>query len=395
MRRATRSWRVGLAAGVCAAVAFLSGCFLLPNDPPVASFTATPGQGSAPLTVSFDASGSYDPDGSVTSYRWSFGDGAMGYGAYATHVYAAPGIYTAELTVQDFRRATSVAHVQIEVQSGTKYAIIMGVALYPPPQVQLSYTDDDAVALGQRLATLPGWDPDNILVLTNAQATLGMFSTALEAVSELAGPDDLLLIHFSGHGTYYQDGNGDEADGFDEALLFFDAPLLDDSFALLVDQLPMRRVALFIDTCYSGGQLDSRALAGDARTAGSRSAFDMDVLEDLDRIGRIGTKDLDRVPKQLVALAASRFDEVSWEVASLRTGCSPMPCLRRSTAVPMLRGMRTGRCRRRNASPGFSLAFSNWRCPLLKRSRFRSCSTTRRENWRSQELRSPVRARLW
>ncbi len=316
MRRATRSWRVGLAAGVCAAVAFLSGCFLLPNDPPMASFTATPGQGSAPLTVSFDASGSYDPDGSVTSYRWSFGDGATGYGAYATHVYAAPGVYTAELTVQDFRRATSVAHVQIEVRSGTKYAILVGIANYAPPTPRLSYTDDDAIALRQRLMALPGWDERNILLLTDAQATLTTFRDALDALAG-ASQDDLLVIHFSGHGNYYRDGNGDEADGFDEALEFYDTALLDDSLALLIEQLPMRRVALFIDTCYSGGQLDSRALRAMENARSERSEG---FLEDLERINGHGAKDLDRVAKQLVAISGSRFDEVSWEVASLQHG---------------------------------------------------------------------------
>lgn len=316
MRRATTSWRVGLAAVVCAAVGFLSGCFLLPNDPPVASFMASPGGGSAPLAVSFDASGSYDPDGSVTSYRWSFGDGAMGYGEYVTHVYAAPGVYTAELTVQDLRRATSVAHVQIEVRSGTKYAILVGIANYAPPTPRLSYTDDDAIALRQRLIALPGWDERNILLLTNAQATLATFRDALDALAG-ASPDDLLVIHFSGHGNYYRDGNGDEADGFDEALEFYDTALLDDSLALLIEQLPMRRVAIFIDTCYSGGQLDSRALRAMENARGAR---DEGFLEDLERINGRGAKDLDRVAKELVAISGSRFDEVSWEVASLQHG---------------------------------------------------------------------------
>jgi subtilisin family serine protease len=45
---------------------------------PVASLKATPSVGGSPLTVTLDASGSYDPDGSVAQYRWDFnGDGVV------------------------------------------------------------------------------------------------------------------------------------------------------------------------------------------------------------------------------------------------------------------------------------------------------------------------------
>ncbi len=39
----------------------------LPNQPPTASFTATPSSGDAPLLVAFDASGSGDADGTIVS----------------------------------------------------------------------------------------------------------------------------------------------------------------------------------------------------------------------------------------------------------------------------------------------------------------------------------------
>lgn len=43
------------------------------NRPPVASFTLSPGGGPSPLRVLCDASGSYDPDGRIVAWRWSFG----------------------------------------------------------------------------------------------------------------------------------------------------------------------------------------------------------------------------------------------------------------------------------------------------------------------------------
>jgi parallel beta-helix repeat protein len=71
------------------------------SEPPVASFTAYPTQGASPLLVSFDASASYDPDGSLTSYKWEFGDGGTGSGVTTSHTYEKGGTFTAKLTVTD------------------------------------------------------------------------------------------------------------------------------------------------------------------------------------------------------------------------------------------------------------------------------------------------------
>ncbi len=57
------------------------------NQPPIAVMSANPLSGTAPLTVTFNGSGSTDPDGSVTSWLWSFGDGTSATGAVVTHTY--------------------------------------------------------------------------------------------------------------------------------------------------------------------------------------------------------------------------------------------------------------------------------------------------------------------
>lgn len=49
----------------------------------------------------FDATGSTDPDGGLSAYRWDFGDGASAQGVQARHVYREPGEYRATLTVTD------------------------------------------------------------------------------------------------------------------------------------------------------------------------------------------------------------------------------------------------------------------------------------------------------
>ncbi|MDM8552468.1 PKD domain-containing protein [Desulfobacterales bacterium HSG2] len=70
------------------------------NAPPAAEAGdkqwACPGE-----TVRFDGSKSYDPDGFITEYKWSFGDGSSASGVAVSHVYKKPGIYPVRLNVTD------------------------------------------------------------------------------------------------------------------------------------------------------------------------------------------------------------------------------------------------------------------------------------------------------
>ena len=83
------------------------------NQPPLATVSANPISGAAPLAVSFSSSGSSDPDGTVTAYLWDFGDGATSASPNPSHTYTAPGVYNATLTVTDNWGATGTASLSI------------------------------------------------------------------------------------------------------------------------------------------------------------------------------------------------------------------------------------------------------------------------------------------
>jgi PKD repeat protein len=68
--------------------------------PPVAVFPL-PVNATVNRPVVFDASESYDPDGTIISYHWDFGDGGTGADAILIHMYQASGDYTVTLTVTD------------------------------------------------------------------------------------------------------------------------------------------------------------------------------------------------------------------------------------------------------------------------------------------------------
>jgi len=73
------------------------------DQPPTAAFTAS----CSGMTCAVDASDSADPDGTVASYAWRFGDGGTASGVTASHTYGSEGTYTVTLTVTDDRGATA------------------------------------------------------------------------------------------------------------------------------------------------------------------------------------------------------------------------------------------------------------------------------------------------
>jgi PKD repeat protein len=92
----------------------------VPNSPPVPSFTSS----SQGLTAAFDASDSFDSDGSVASYSWSFGDGTSGTGRTAQRTYAEAGTYTVTLTVTDDDGATASTSSQVAVTGGGQVQVL-------------------------------------------------------------------------------------------------------------------------------------------------------------------------------------------------------------------------------------------------------------------------------
>ena len=89
------------------------------NVPPTALESASPTSGTAPLAVSFSATGSSDPDGTIAAYNWNFGDGTTGSGVNASHTYTTSGTFTATLSVTDNSGATSTTSAIITVGAAT------------------------------------------------------------------------------------------------------------------------------------------------------------------------------------------------------------------------------------------------------------------------------------
>lgn len=84
------------------------------NLPPVAVATADSTGGDIPCLVNFSGVSSYDPNGSLVSYVWSFGDGSAAVsGVTAAHTYTTAGTFKASLVVTDNLGATGTNAVTI------------------------------------------------------------------------------------------------------------------------------------------------------------------------------------------------------------------------------------------------------------------------------------------
>ena len=92
------------------------------NQPPVAVANASPTHGLAPLTVQLSSAGSHDPDGSIVSYLWNFGDSTYPperFDANPVHTYIQTGplTYHAELQVIDDHGAIARTSVEIHIDT--------------------------------------------------------------------------------------------------------------------------------------------------------------------------------------------------------------------------------------------------------------------------------------
>ncbi len=103
--------------------------------------------------------------------------------------------------------------------------------------------------------------PQNICVLLDKNATVSGVKTAMEQlISRIQGPDDEVLIYYSGHGSQADDLDGDEPDGKDETLVLHDSrtrglsDLLDDELAGYLDSIhkKTKHVVTIFDSCHSG-----------------------------------------------------------------------------------------------------------------------------------------------
>jgi hypothetical protein len=138
-----------------------------------------------------------------------------------------------------------------------KRALLIGINRYAAVP-SLKGAVNDVVTMKEVLIQRWGFDPANIAMLIDEQATRDNMMSALGKIVRDANPEDTVYIHYSGHGSQVQDLNGDEEDGLDETLVPQNGrtpgvrDIVDDELGELLARLQTKNVLIVLDSCHSG-----------------------------------------------------------------------------------------------------------------------------------------------
>jgi len=87
------------------------------NQPPVAALRVFPLNGKVPLEIEYNAAGSFDPDGNISSYQIFFGDGGTALNAIGKHTFQTDANYQVLLIVKDNLGLADTANVGVRVST--------------------------------------------------------------------------------------------------------------------------------------------------------------------------------------------------------------------------------------------------------------------------------------
>ena len=161
-----------------------------------------PYTGEQNTAISFSSNGTYDADGSIATYLWSFGDGTTSSQANPSHSYSTAGDYSVSLTVTDNEGLTNSATTTASVSGDDIVTLSNGdsLAISGQQDQQSLYQFDvpsDATSLSFRITGGSG-DAD-IYVSFGEQPTL----TTYDCRPYLAGNEESCEIANVQSGTYY------------------------------------------------------------------------------------------------------------------------------------------------------------------------------------------------
>lgn len=152
----------------------------------------------------------------------------------------------------------------------SNYALVIGIGNYPDVDYGWpTIHGNNDISIVCEMLGVNGFPKENITTLCDSQATYDGILSAFNDLESKLNIDDVVYIHFSGHGQRITDLNGDEFDKFDEAWIPYDAlqeatyhyngekHLTDDKLNKLLKGLRSKiggkgKIVAVTDACHSG-----------------------------------------------------------------------------------------------------------------------------------------------
>ncbi|HWM51779.1 MAG TPA: PKD domain-containing protein [Thermoplasmata archaeon] len=165
-----------------------------PNQPPQARFTTSRSLAAPWEIVAFDAESSTDPDGTIVSYMWDFGDGFTANGVLVRHAYVHSGRFSVVLTVVDNSQTSTTATSEITVDFPPIAAFSTSLNAAPPGLPILfdasASMDSDGTIVSYAWDFGDGQTGTGVSV-THAYANNGTFTVRLAVVDDLGAVDNV------------------------------------------------------------------------------------------------------------------------------------------------------------------------------------------------------------
>ena len=208
-------------------------------------------------------------------------------------------------------------------------ALLIGISDYSPQYNwnTISGTNDIDLIKG----VLKGF---SVKELRNENATYNNIIKEFERLIQQSKPADIVYIHFSGHGQPVEDYDGDEADGWDEAFVPYDAGekyiqgvyegdkhLIDDTLNGLLEQLrvklgPSGALYVVMDACHAGEQFRGEEDDDEAPVRGSIMGISKNDKQFVAKLNTVKHYPITQEPAKsnIVMMEACRSYQVNREI---------------------------------------------------------------------------------
>lgn len=147
-------------------------------------------------------------------------------------------------------------------------ALLIGIDVYEHPRLTFKIPDAskrDVKNMYRLLTGTLGYEPANVKVITDKQATKKRILGEIRSWLGGTKPGDRAFLFYVGHGSFQKDLNGDEDDGLDETIVPHDTKIViegtkgklkgmitDDELNEALATLKKRHVTAVFDSCHSG-----------------------------------------------------------------------------------------------------------------------------------------------